>query len=194
MLGWFFRGLLLTVPVTILAWAFYSAFTFLDGIIPLDYPGAGLLLLLTTITLVGWLGSTILFRPLAELGQQVLQHIPVVKTIHDALKDLVEALVGKKRRFTRPVLVRISQGSNLEKLGFITHDDISVLGLGDHKVAVYMPHSFAWSGNLVIVSADQVTPLNAKAGDVMKFIVSGGVAHVDEDDPAARSPAPQPIP
>ena len=44
------------------------------------------------------------------------------------------------------------------------------------RVAACLPHSFAWSGNLYIVPADHVTPLDAKAADVLKFIVSGGVA------------------
>jgi uncharacterized membrane protein len=53
---------------------------------------------------------------------------------------------------------------------------MTYLGIAGGKVAVYLPHSFAWSGNLYIVPAENVTPINARAGDVMKFIVSGGVA------------------
>jgi uncharacterized membrane protein len=111
----------------------------------------------------------------------VLQRIPFLKTIYDALKDLVEALVGSKKKFDRPVLVKLAIGSSVEKLGFITQDDLGILGIGGGKVAVYLPHSFAWSGNLYIVPVEQVTPIDAKAGDVMKFIVSGGVAHVDDE-------------
>ncbi|MCB9170300.1 MAG: DUF502 domain-containing protein [Flavobacteriales bacterium] len=180
--SFFLRGILLVVPVTIIIYGIYQLFLWLDRIIPLDIPGLGLLSLLVIITLAGWLGSTILFRPLAELGEEVLQRIPILKTIYDALKDLVGALVGNKRSFDRPVLVRMVTNSNLEKLGFITQDDLSVLGIPGNKVAVYLPHSFAWSGNLYIVPTENVTPINARAGDVMKFIVSGGVAHVEEDN------------
>ena len=70
----------------------------------------------------------------------------------------------------------MTKHSDLEKLGFITEEDLGVLGLPAGRVAVYLPHSFAWSGNLYIVPADHVTPLDAKAADVLKFIVSGGVA------------------
>ncbi|MCB0790765.1 MAG: DUF502 domain-containing protein [Flavobacteriales bacterium] len=177
----FLRGLLLVMPVTIIVYGIYQLFIWLDRIIPFDVPGLGLLSLLVIITLAGWLGSTILFRPLAELGEEVLQRIPILKTIYEALKDLVGALVGNKRSFDRPVLVRMVANSNLEKLGFITQDDLSVLGIPGNKVAVYLPHSFAWSGNVYIVPSENVTPINAKAGDVMKFIVSGGVAHVEDE-------------
>jgi len=180
LLGYFFRGLLLTVPLTILIYVLYRSLTYLDGIIPYDVPGLGLLTLLAGITIIGYFGSTVLYQPIADFGHEVLQRIPFLKTIYDALTDMMEALVGSKKKFDQPVLVRMVQGSNLEKLGFITARDLVHLGVEGNKVAVYLPHSFAWSGNLYIVPAENVTPLDAKAADVMKFIVSGGVAEVDE--------------
>lgn len=180
LLSYFLRGLLLVVPVTVLLWGLWKALAFLDGIIPIDIPGLGLLTLLVGLTLFGWLGSTILYQPVAEFGEEVLKRIPFLKTFYGAIKDLVEAVVGNKKRFDRPVLVRLVSGSDLEKLGFITEDDLAHLGITGGKVAVYLPHSFAWSGNLYIVPSENVTILDAKAGDVMKFIVSGGVVEVDE--------------
>ena len=158
-LSYFFRGILLTVPIAVIGVVLWKALVFLDTIIPYDIPGLGLLTLLAGVTLIGWIGSTVLY-----------------------LKDMVEALVGSKKKFDRPVLVRMVQNSNLEKLGFITQDDLTILGIAGGRVAVYLPHSFAWSGNLYIVPTENVTPLHARAGDVMKFIVSGGVAHVDEEE------------
>ncbi len=182
LLGYFLRGLLLVVPATILLWALWRALAFLDGIIPIDIPGLGLLTLLVGLTVFGWLGSTILYQPVAEFGEEVLKRIPFLKTFYGAIKDLVEAVVGNKKRFDRPVLVRMAGSGDLEKLGFMTEDDLGHLGIPGGKVAVYLPHSFAWSGNLYIVPAVNVTPIDARAADVMKFVVSGGVAKVDDDD------------
>lgn len=181
LLGYFFRGLLLIVPIAVLLVVLWKALAWLDTIIPYEIPGLGILTLLAGVTLIGWLGSTVLYQPIAEIGNEVLQRIPFLKSIYDALKDIVEAFVGNKKKFDRPVLVRLTRGSDLEKLGFVTQNDLSLLGVEGNKVAVYLPHSFAWSGNLYIVPAENVTPIEAKAGDVMKFIVSGGVAEVDEE-------------
>jgi len=181
LLSFFFRGLLLLVPVTIILWTVWQSLRFLDGIIPIDIPGLGLLTLLTIITVVGWLGTTFLYQPLADFGEELLQRIPFLKTLYAAVKDLVEALVGNKKKFDRPVLVRIGTGVDAERVGFLTQSDLNHLGIGTDKVAVYLPHAFAWSGNLVIVPARNVTPLDARAADVMKFVVSGGVSHVDEE-------------
>jgi len=181
LLGYFFRGLLLLAPATVIIWALWRALSFFDGIIQTDIPGLGLIILLSIITVAGWLGSTLLFHPLAEMGEELLQRIPFVKTMYGALKDLVEALVGSKRKFDRPVLVKLN-GMDGERLGFLTQEDLSHFGLGAGKVAVYFPHAFAWSGNLLIVPASNVTPLNARAADVMKFVVSGGVSQVDDEE------------
>ena len=181
LLGYFFRGLLLTVPLAILLYVLYSTVAYLDNIIPYKVPGLGLLTLLAGVTLIGYFGSTVLYQPIADFGHEVLQRIPLLKTVYDALTDMMEALVGSKKKFDRPVLVRAFPGSDMEKLGFITSKDLQHLGVAEGKVAVYMPHSFAWSGNLFIVPAANVTTIDAKASDVMKFIVSGGVADVNEE-------------
>lgn len=180
-LAYFFRGLLLLVPVTVIVWAAWRALAFLDGIIPTDIPGLGILILLAIITVAGWLGTTILFQPLAEMGDEVLQRVPVIKTMYGALKDMMEALVGSKRKFDRPVLVRFGGGVDAERVGFITQEDLEHVGIGREKVAVYFPHSFAWSGNLLIVPRANVTPLDANPADIMKFAVSGGVSKVEEE-------------
>lgn len=180
-LGYFLRGLLLLVPITLLVWAIWQSLAFLDSIIKTDIPGLGLLILLGIIIMTGWLGSTFLYQPIADLGEDLLQRIPFLKTLYGALKDLVEAIVGNKRKFDRPVLVRLGSGYDVERLGFITQDDLAHLGVGPDKVAVYLPHAFNWSGNLFIVPRANLTVLDAGAADVMKFVVSGGVSQVDDD-------------
>ena len=181
LLSFFFRGLLLLAPVTIILWALWQSLRFLDGIIPLDIPGLGLLTLVGILTVVGWLGTTFLYQPLAAFGEELLQRIPFVKTLYDAVKDLVEAIVGSKRKFDQPVLVKLGGNTEVERLGFITQTDLSHIGVEGTKVAVYLPHAFNWSGNLYIVPTKNVTPINARAADVMKFVVSGGVSHVDDE-------------
>lgn len=180
-LGYFLRGLLLLVPITIMVWAVWQSLAFLDSIIKTDIPGLGLLILLGIILVTGWLGSTFLYQPIADLGEELLQRIPFLKTLYGALKDLVEAIVGNKRKFDRPVLVKLGSGYDVERLGFITQDDLQHLGVGADKVAVYLPHAFNWSGNLYIVPKANLTALDARATDVMKFVVSGGVSQVDDD-------------
>jgi uncharacterized membrane protein len=48
-------------------------------------------------------------------------------------------------------------------------------------VAVYLPHSYNFSGNLFFVDANRVEKVNVDSAAYMKFIVSGGVTDLNED-------------
>lgn len=188
LLNYFFQGLLFITPITITIWAIIILFNYINGllqgyvdqVIGFSIPGLGLIILLIMITLIGFLGSTIIFQPIINYFDRLLIKAPLIKIIYTAVKDLVSAFVGKKKRFNRPVLIRINKDTALEKIGFVTNDDLSIIGQTNKKVAVYLPHSYAWSGNLFIVPADHITPIDASATDVMKFVISAGVTNIDE--------------
>jgi uncharacterized membrane protein len=187
-ISYFFQGILYVAPVTVTVWGIYAIFEFVDGllinyldeILGVHLPGLGIVVLLITITLFGMLGSSILFRPLISIFDQFFVKAPLIKIIYTSVKDLVSAFVGQKRRFNEPVLVKIGKGYDIEKIGFITNKDLQFLGIPEHKVAVYLPHSYAWSGNLFIVPAENVKHIDASATEVMKFIISAGVTNLDK--------------
>ncbi len=189
-INYFFQGLLFIAPISITVWAIVETFNFINGLLQgyidewlgMDIPGLGLILLLIAITLVGLLGSTIFFRPIINYFDQLLAKAPLIKIIYTAVKDLVSAFVGKKKRFNEPVLVKISRDSDLEKIGFVTSRDLGMLGQQNEKVAVYLPHSYAWSGNLFIVPAANVKPIKASPTEVMKFVISAGVTNLEEKE------------
>lgn len=183
---YFFQGLLLISPVAITIYAIVVLFEFIDGLL-LQYvtdffgfkiPGLGLVIVLTSITLIGLLGSSILIKPILNSIDKFISQAPLVKIIYTSIKDFISAFVGKEKKFTEPVLVKISHDSDLEKIGFITQHDLSTLGIEDGKVAVYLPLSYTFSGNLCIVPVANIKPLNANPTEVMKFVVSAGVTTV----------------
>lgn len=181
LLAYFLQGLLYTIPIAATIYVVYQAIVFIDGIIPVKVPGLGILILLITITLIGMLGSTIIVKQIFSL-ERLLDRIPLIKIIYTSVKDLLSAFVGKKKRFTEPVLVQME--GNVERLGFITQTDLSDLGISADKIGVYIPFSYAVTGNLIIVPKKCVTPIDANSADIMKFIISGGVTELDdpEDD------------
>ena len=175
LIGYFLQGLIFTVPAAATFYVLYSLFVFLDNLIPFDIPGLGFLAVLVTITLLGILGNTIIAEPVRYWLRQLLDRAPLVKTIYSAISDLINGLLNKdKKSFTEPVLVQISE--HIQKPGFITQDDLSSIGMAEQNIAVYVPHSYAWSGNLLIVTASKVHKANISSTDMMKFIISGGMA------------------
>ena len=93
---------------------------------------------------------------------------------------MLSAILGSKKKFDKPVMVLVNKETGNKQLGFITQVDLSELSIPAGSIAVYMPHSYAFSGVLLIVPRENVTPLNASSTEVMKFIVSGGIT-VHED-------------
>ncbi len=183
--GYFLKGLLYTVPLAITIYVIYQLFMFFDSLVtlPYDIPGLGIIFLLIFITLMGLLGSSVIVQPISKRVIHFIENTPLLKTIYSTVKDLVGTFVEKKNSFRIPVLVKVSEDSNLQKLGFITEEDLSAIGVdGAEKVAVYFPHSYAFSGNLYVVDRKNVKVIDQNATDVMKFIVSGGVAHLDLKD------------
>jgi len=186
LIRYFLQGLLLISPLAITIYAIWVSFEFVDGLliqyltelIGFKIPGLGLIIILTFITLIGIIGSSILLEPLLKSLDKIISQAPLVKIIYTSIKDFMSAFVGKDKKFTEPVLVKLSQDFDMERLGFITQHDLSGLGISVEKVAVYLPHSYTFSGNLVIVPVANITALTANSTEVMKFIVTAGVTAI----------------
>lgn len=176
LINYFLRGLLIVLPFAVTFSIVRSIVVTLDDYVNVGIPAVGFLIVIVSITFLGFIGSSLITKPLFSLMDDVLSKIPFVKIIYTSVKDFMEAFVGDKKKFNSPVLVEMSQG--LYKPGFITQNDLSNLNLPG-MCAVYFPHSYAFSGNLFLVDKNKVKPFDGNATDVMKFIVSGGVTNLE---------------
>lgn len=120
------------------------------------------------------MGSTLIAKPAFSMVENYLYKLPIINLIYSSSKDVINAFIGDKKKFNQPVLVKINKEMNIHRLGFITQNDLSVIHVPD-KAAVYFPHSYNISGNLVIVPNENITVIQAPSSEIMKFIVSGGV-------------------
>jgi len=179
--NYFFEGLLFMVPVVLTFYVFYILFMKIDGLlkIPLPglgvVPGVGFIATILLITLVGFMVSNFLTKKLLFLLDRTLNRLPLVKLLYGSVKDLLNAFVGDKKSFNKPVLVRLSNESHAHVMGFITCESLANFGL-DAYVAVYVPQSYNFAGQLLVFPCDEIQPLDTNSADMMTFIVSGGVA------------------
>ncbi len=177
---YFLQGLFYIVPTAVTIYVIFYLVRLLDGLINLDIPGLGILIILIAVTLIGFLG-THFFLSYLKPFDQAIEKTPLIKIIYTSMKDLMNAFVGKKKQFKQAVLVKMGNGFEAERIGFITKDDLSELGIVEDKVAVYFPFSYAISGQILIVPKKNITPLKASSADVMKLIISGGVTSVENE-------------
>ena len=177
LLNYFLRGLVVIAPVALTIYISWVVFVSVDSWLPLPIPGLGFAITLALITLVGFLASNLVTRGLVNLVESVMARLPFARLLYTSTKDLLNAFVGEKRRFDKPVLVQIVPGGSVRALGFVTQETLERLGAPEH-VAVYFPQSYNFAGQVLIVSAAHVERLDAASSDVMAFIVSGGVTQI----------------
>jgi uncharacterized membrane protein len=179
LLNYFFRGLIVVAPLALTIYVCVAIFTRIDRWLGFRIPGVGFLLTIALITLVGFFASNLLARGLLSAVENTLQRLPFVRLLYSSTRDLLNAFVGEKRRFDKPVVVTLVPGSSARVLGFLTQESLGVVGMGGH-VTVYVPQSYGLAGQLIVVPAEHVHLLAAESADVMAFIVSGGVTQIPE--------------
>lgn len=180
---YFLQGLLYIAPLGITFYFIYLVFKFVDGLVQqyiekllkFQIPGLGLIMLFFFIALVGYFGQRLVAKPIKVIIEKILAKAPIVQVVYTSIRDFLSAFVGKEKKFTQPVLVKVNKIAELEKIGFLTATNLSDLKIKD-KVAVYFPHSYNFSGELFIVPTELVTPLDIQPAEAMKFIISGGVS------------------
>jgi uncharacterized membrane protein len=181
--SYFVRGLLLLAPVYLTGYILYSVFEGLDRQFYFQIRGTGLLLLFVFILLVGFIGSTFIAVPVFNLFEDWMKRLPLVRLIYFSFKDLTNAFMGDKKKFDKPVLMLLNKENNIYKLGFVTQESIENMDITEELIAVYCPHSYAFSGETFLVPIANIRKLESSTADVMKFIISGGVsAKADSKD------------
>ena len=177
---YFLQGLLYIVPISVTLYVPYWAFNKINAILPFDeYPGLGLIVLIVLIVLIGFTGSVIIGSPINAFFQKLLKKVPLLPTIYSSIKDLMRTFVGRKKGFEKAVLIKVYENSTIERIGFITNEDLTSLGIKEGKVLVYLPHSYAISGQLFVIERSYITPIDKPSAEIMKLIVSGGITEIE---------------
>ena len=192
LLRYFLQGILYIVPLFVTIYIVYWAFRKIGGILGDYLPNEneffglalvndiiGLIIIIAIITLIGYIGSTVIGSPINTFFKRMLEKAPLLKTIYTSVKDLMNTFVGNKKGFKKAVFVKLFDNSNIERIGFISNEDLKSLNIHEGRVLVYIPHSYNFSGNLFVVEKKYITPIDAPSSEIMKLIVSGGVTNLE---------------
>jgi uncharacterized membrane protein len=191
-------GIFTLLPLVVTLWILEGIFTALVGIFrgPLtwashqihvaDPPTWGLALCSALATvllllLVGALVGNFMGRQLLTWLDELMMHVPVVKTIYGATRQLMGAIQsGQGGSFKDVVLVEWPNPGSFT-LGFVASRDCSwAIPGGQTMIAVYVPTSpNPTSGYVVMMEASRVRPVNLNADQALTWAVSGGVVVPD---------------
>jgi uncharacterized membrane protein len=179
-ISYFLRGLLVVLPVAItiglLSWILRGIGSYLY----IDQLSFGAFILyaiavLAAIAFVGVMTKGVIAQQILGFFEGIIEKAPGLNFIFGTTKDMTEAFVGENKKFTKPVIVEISEG--VYKIGFLTQEDMSVIGMPNY-CAVYLPYSYTLSGETTVFEKSRVKPIDQESGYVTKFVLSGGATNL----------------
>ena len=184
---YFLRGLITLLPLLVTLWLLWFMFTFLDGILgniialflgrPL--PGIGFVITVAFIFLTGYFATSIVTIKLFKFGEEVLSHIPVVKSIYTSTKQVNDVLFTQKNanEYRRACIVEYPR-KGVWSVGFVTSDAAAEIEAKakEKMINVFIANTpTPATGFLIIVPAREVVLLDMKTEEAFKYIISGGV-------------------
>lgn len=194
----FFTGVVVAIPIvaTLLAvsWVVQkidnNVFKIVpDSLNPETYlgfaiPGLGLIISVILLFLLGIVASNFIGRSLIRSGENLLDRVPVVSPIYNALKQIVQTVAAQKDRAFRDVCLLEYPKAGVWAIGFVTAD----LGgepkkeLGDNMVCVFVPTTpNPTSGFLLFVPKEDIRILDMTPEEGAKMIISGGMVSSSQD-------------
>lgn len=180
----FLKGLLFALPLLItfgsLYWLFMVAERYLR--IPLEYvlpdgwyvTGMGLASSIVLIFVLGLLVQAYIIRGVLDYIVSLIEKIPVVKTLYNSAKDLLNFVAGEKNSHMQKV-VSITFDKDIQMIGFVTNEDIS-LGDQSELISIYLPLSYQIGGFLMYLPKSRCTPLDIPVQKAMQQILTAHVA------------------
>src|SRR5690242_9821001 len=115
--------------------------------------------MIVLVTVLGFLASTIVARQIGEAFDGVLGRLPFVHLLYSSTKDMLNAFVGEKRRFDKPVLVSLSEDGAVKVFGFLTAESLNSLGVAG-AATVYVPTSYSVAGHVIVVPSSRITRID----------------------------------
>ncbi len=184
----FIRGLIVILPlvltIALVIWLATTTEAMLGDLIRVllpgwqYWPGLGILIGVGIVFAAGVLVHEPVTRWLLERVDELLQHIPIVKSIYLSIRDIAGYLTqDSKKSFKQVVAVKIQ---DMRLIGFVTTEDLPGLpspGKDETLIGVYLPMSYGIGGYTVYLPRAAVEPLDMSLEDAMRLTLVGGVSN-----------------
>jgi uncharacterized membrane protein len=183
---YFISGVLVVVPLILTYIVLKFLFEAVDGILqPVIHrvfgyfvPGLGVFTTVLLIILAGVLTRNFVGARLYSMGDRLLVRMPIIRPVYSAAKQLLEAVtIPSVKSFTEVALVEYPRRGVYALCFIVKRIDLELNGETRRFATVFVPSTpTPVSGVVIMVPADEVTPVNMTLEEGVKFLVSGGVA------------------
>ena len=189
---YFFTGLAVTAPLGI---TLYRSIIFInyvdnnvkdlvpvkynpDTYLPFNIPGTGLIIAIFSLILIGFFTAGFLGRFFVKVGENIINKVPVIRSIYNALKQIFQTILGSSSKAFREVVLIEYPRKNLWAIAFITSETKGEISnkLKGKCVNVFLPTTpNPTSGFMLVVPVKSVIRLKMNIEEGMKLVISGGI-------------------
>ncbi|UXI03618.1 DUF502 domain-containing protein [Photobacterium sp. TY1-4] len=190
-------GLITLLPVVLtlylLYWLAMSAEALLgsliQAILPHDWywPGMGLITGLFVIFMTGLMMNAYLVQRLFAKGEQVLYHMPIVRSVYPAIRDFFDYFSPTTRKEFKQVVAVTLGDTGMQVIGFVTQpipERLPASFRDDKSVLVYLPLSYMIGGYAVLIPRNAIRPLDMSVEEAMRFTLTAGMTGTGPDHPS----------
>ena len=191
---YFLTGLIVAGPVAITIWLVWSFVTWVDDLVrpfipvayrpetylPIKVPGFGLIIAFLALTALGFLTANLVGRTFVDIGEKILERVPIVRPIYRGLKQVFETLFSKSASSFRTVGLVEFPAPGMWSLVFLSTppgaDITATLPSGDEYVSAFMPCTpNPTTGFFFYVLRRDVIELTISVEDAAKLLMSAGM-------------------
>jgi uncharacterized membrane protein len=183
-------GILIWLPILATLWVVTFFIHIMDEtllLLPLRYrpeavvgfalPGLGAVFAFMVVLATGLLVTNLIGRQLVAFSEELLNRIPVVRSVYGGVKSFAESVFSQSNSFRKVVMIEYPR-PGVWSLGFMTAEDVPEVTrkTGAQHCCVYISNALnATAGFLVIVPRSQVVELDMSVDAAMKMIITCGV-------------------
>ena len=149
--------------------------------LPFDIPGIEILIAVIFISLIGWLSLSFIGKKLIELIDNILNRIPLLRTIYSAITQMTETFTKSNNTKKSVVLIEYPR-KGLWAVAFATKENKGIIAskVEEDIVNVFVPTTpNPTSGFLLMVPKKDLIYLDISFEEASKFIVSAGTSDPD---------------
>ena len=184
-------GILIWIPLVITLWVLKLIVDSLDqtllllppelrteSVFGIHIPGLGAVIALVIVFLTGVFAANLLGARLVQFGHDLMQRIPVVRSIYSSVKQISDTLFSSSGQAFRKALLVQWPHEGMWTIAFLTGvpgGDVVNHLKGDY-VGIYVPTTpNPTGGYFVLVARKDVIELDMSVDDALKYIISMGV-------------------
>ncbi len=203
--NYFLTGLVVAGPLAVTAWLIWSFINWVDDFVrpiipplyrpetylPWPIPGTGLVIAIVALTLLGFLTANLVGRSLVELGEGLLNRMPIVRPIYKTMKQIFETLFSKTGSSFRQVALVEFPAPGMWSLVFLSQppsgDLVDKLPPGEH-VSAFLPCTpNPTTGFFFFVLRKDLVVLDISVENAMTLLISAGMVQPDSGDGAQKN-------